>query len=165
VIHALHARGPIRAQVEVTASSVAVGADRCYNCVAPDPWHILELGTASCFASADRPGQWVAVAFLAATVLPRTYAIRTHTTGNAVGQNHPRSWVLEGLADGEWVRLDERTDDTALAAWSTQATFAVPAPVEVSAVRLRSTGPNHAGNHCLALGSFEIFGTLTLPSE
>jgi hypothetical protein len=165
IFNALHGRGKIRDQVTVTASSVAVGSDRCPNCVSPDPWHVLELGTDSCFFSAERPGQWIAVEFKTVKVWPRSYAIRTHTTGNAVGQNHPRSWVFEGLDGSDWVTLDERHDDTALSNWSTSASFTITNPIECSAVRLRSIGPNRAGNACLAMGSFEIFGTLFIPAD
>jgi hypothetical protein len=73
-----------------------------------------------------------------------------------------RSWVIEGAADAgaEWVEIDRRQDDTSLKDFKAVRIFEVAAPRQIRMVRIRQTGPNHAGKSELILSVWEIFGAL-----
>jgi hypothetical protein len=77
------------------------------------------------------------------------------------GSHHPRSWIVEGSSDGNnWIILAEERGNRDLQASHVWKSFPVKNQASVHQIRLRQIGPNHGGDHCLALSGFEIFGTI-----
>jgi hypothetical protein len=73
--------------------------------------------------------------------------------------------VIEGRnEEEEWIRLDERQNDSQLNGRYQIATFEISnrirIRIRIRILRLRQTGLNHRGDHLLAFNSFELFGDL-----
>jgi hypothetical protein len=81
--------------------------------------------------------------------------------GNVADCGIIKQWTLEGRTEDErWTILDERRDDSQLNGPVQAATFELGIRMPVRILRLRQTGLNHRGNHCLGFSAFEIFGRL-----
>jgi hypothetical protein len=103
---------------------------------------------------------WLCYDFRQATVIPTFYSLRSRRD---LGQNseNPRSWVIEGSLDGEeWEILDERNNRMELNGAGQIAAFPMSRELECRFIRIRITGPTHAGHNYLTICIFEIFGTI-----
>jgi hypothetical protein len=110
------------------------------------------------FATTNFASSWIRLDFKHHRIKPTHYSIRTRTECD---YNHPRSWILEGLADGgEWLLLDCRTGNTELSGPRIVRTFSIRTVREVRSVRLQQTGPDSSNHHYLVLKSLELFGGL-----
>jgi hypothetical protein len=106
------------------------------------------------------PNPWIAFDFGPRSVSLTAYSLRTYSGANQCG--HLRSWVLEGSTDGQdYIALDSQTDSGALNSSAAVATFRFEASPPIRFVRLRLTGPNHAGSDFLVLRGIELFGTFS----
>jgi hypothetical protein len=125
----------------------------------------VDLTADSIYASEPEPNQWLCLDFKDRQVAVTHYAIRSHYT---YGQNasHPKSWILEGSVDGSaWMELDIQQDNGQLNGQNLTAAWRTMASEKVRYMRLRHTGPNHAGKHTFWLSSFELFGMLYEPES
>jgi hypothetical protein len=111
-----------------------------------------------CWVSENAPGSWIEIDFGERSVFVTSYFLKTYRC--AEGYSHLRSWVLEGLARGRCVILDERNNRSELNGRSRSATYDCSSPALCKAVRLRQVGPNHRGDHYLVLRRIELFGEL-----
>jgi hypothetical protein len=101
-----------------------------------------------------RDNQWVCWDFKTVRIRPEHYTIRSEPH-----DSHLRQWVVEGSTDGSrWTILDERQNNTDLSQKLAIVTFKITHPEEVRMIRVRQTGLNHNGTHCLAISAFEVFG-------
>jgi hypothetical protein len=72
-----------------------------------------------------------------------------------------QSWTVEGSDDGaSWTEIDRRENNSDLNGERAVKTFAVSQSGSFRKIRLRQTGLNHAGNNCLVLVAFELFGAV-----
>jgi hypothetical protein len=141
-----------RGVIEITASSVYRTA---YSRNATD------LGDNSYFKSQSLPGQWISFGFKPLRIEPTHYAIQTGS------ENHLKSWVVEGSGDGvSWTEIDWRENNSNLNDVTAVKMFVVWRSGNFGKIRLRQTSPNHAGNNCLVLSAFELFGEVAgLPDD
>ena len=114
----------------------------------------------SFFATNDAPNSWICWDFGNRSVKLASYTIRSSRDPSGW---HPKSWVLAVSTDGKsWSAIDERQDNAQLNSPGKTVNFRVTKMVwgNPRYVRLRQTGPNHAGNNVLMLQSVEFFGEL-----
>lgn len=127
------------------------------------------------WSSKEEPNQWVKFDFKNCRIRPDHYSIQT--ISNSLSTKHLKNWVLEGTnADGFtpsqvqendpriiWTELDRRENNYDLSTLNSIAVFEVHDNDQFYRyIRLRMIGPNHYGNHTLAMKKFELFGTLKL---
>jgi hypothetical protein len=126
--------------------------------------HLCDFSPAFSFCTHDRPGQWACYDFKRDQVSLASYSLCSGSFPSASA--HPRNWSLEGSSDGSsWSVLDARTDNNDLNGSGLTATFSVSNRAWFRLIRLRQTGPNHAGNHTLLLSSLELFGRIMKQSD
>ena len=144
--------------VSVTASSVYDNNRSRYN-----PKNVFDLGTDSAYISKNEKDSWICCDFKDRRVIPTSYSMRSYFGGP--GACHLKSWLLEGSKDGtenSWKEIDRRDNNSDMNTKHVTRNFKISrVPSEgFRFIRLKQTGKNHYGDHCLSLTSFEIFGTL-----
>jgi hypothetical protein len=140
----------------ISAIGTAYDGQACYQAR-----NVIELETDSIFCSKNAADQWVGYDFKDMRVAVTHYFLRSN--GEGVGGEHLRSWVIEGSDDGsEWRELDRRENVDFLNKTNGSYVFAIPSVVESRFIRLRSIGPNWAGNQYLSVRAFELFGGVRL---
>jgi hypothetical protein len=102
--------------------------------------------------------QWIEWDFKTAKIEPSHYSINTN--GDKAGGTHLQHWVIEGRneEEEEWIRLDERRENSELNGSGRFATFEIANRVRVRILRLRQIGLNHRRDHILSFSAFEVFG-------
>jgi hypothetical protein len=111
------------------------------------------------FKSKNAVNEWIEWDFKTSQIEPTHYSISTH--GSEAGSSHLQNCVIEGRnEEEEWIKMDERWNDSQLNGPNRIATFEIVNRFRVRIVRLRQTGMNHRGTHILAFNSFELFGEL-----
>jgi hypothetical protein len=124
------------------------------------PGNVLSGSRASFFRSEDAPNQWVQFELPAKAVRPLSYEIRSADL--PPGSVHPRSWVIEGSAEGRnWVEIDRRDDTDELNGSYRIERFTVNCADAFHVIRFRQVNVNHFGNHTFAFAGFEVFGLTT----
>jgi hypothetical protein len=104
------------------------------------------------------PNPFITFDFRPRSVRVLRYSLRTYSGG--VGYGHLRSWVLEGSNDAQaFLVLDDRRDCDALNGNGLEAVFQIEHPEPFQVLRLRLTGPNHAGSDFLVLRGIEFCGS------
>jgi E3 ubiquitin-protein ligase HECTD1 len=110
-------------------------------------------------STSDAAGSWVAIQ-LPLPVILTMYTLRhgfPHTTHTL------RNWNLEGSNDGvAWVVVRTHVNDASLAeqAHSTASWDVDSGGRAYSRYRIHSTGKDSRGNHYLAMGGLELYGTV-----
>jgi hypothetical protein len=113
--------------------------------------NVADLTSDSHFDSKNEPGQWVCWDFGEMRVRPTHYTIWT---------GRLKSWVVEGSLNGRsWTEIDRQTNNQDFCDWNT-ASFAVSKPAEFRFIQLTQIDRRQCGDHYLALGAVEFFGTL-----
>lgn len=108
---------------------------------------------------------WICIEFKNHLIIPTYYSIRSDNTGGK-GYYHPKSWVIEGLAENSkgsnWNLLSKVNDCFLLDGLSKEHTFPIQNPnsPKVKFIRIRQTGPNCYGNHYLFFSAIEFYGKL-----
>jgi hypothetical protein len=103
------------------------------------------------------PNPWISFDFSPRSVAVGAYSLRTYS--GAANCGHLKSWALEGSNDSlEWTEVDSQTDSAALNGSSFVGVFRCAGGRPFQVVRLRLTGPNHAGSDFLVLRGIELFG-------
>eukprot|EP01062_Namystynia_karyoxenos_P008925 TRINITY_DN13154_c0_g1_i1.p1 TRINITY_DN13154_c0_g1~~TRINITY_DN13154_c0_g1_i1.p1 ORF type:complete len:793 (+),score=227.96 TRINITY_DN13154_c0_g1_i1:114-2381(+) len=107
---------PCRCSVEVTVGCSSVWG-KC------DPGNIVDERM-EFFSTQDRPGQWVAVDFNDAVVIPHAYSfVSFHPI---MAGYYPRNWEFQGSVDGkEWETIKRHTNDQTLTRDSAIGTWVV----------------------------------------
>jgi hypothetical protein len=105
------------------------------------------------------PNPYIVFDFCGRIVSISSYSIKTYSGGSGCG--HLRSWVVEGkCADrDDIIVIDEESDCPQLNGSGAQANFGCRKSERIGWIRLRLTGPNHAGSDFLVLRGIEFFGT------
>jgi hypothetical protein len=89
-------------------------------------------------------------------VRPTHYSSHPHSSNLYV-----HSWIVEGsLDDSNWSILDRRENNDEMTSAHPIGTFTVSHSDESRFLQLRQIGKNAAGNDCLVLYAFELFGQL-----
>lgn len=116
---------------------------------------VLDLtSTEHVWTNWDTSNQWLCYDFKTSWIRPTHYSIRSEPY-----TSRPQHWVIEGSVQGfEWIELDQRSNNTDLKTSLVTKVFSITNSVPVRQIRIRQTGPNHAGGHCLAFSAFELFG-------
>jgi hypothetical protein len=95
-------------------------------------------------------------------IIPTHYTLRSYHEESV---NNLRSWVIEVSVDGAtWTEIDRKSNNEKLHSGNAIATFEVAKHEECRLIRLVNVGPNHSGDDCLHISSFEIFGSLLEPT-
>jgi hypothetical protein len=108
------------------------------------------------YGSDDQPNQCITWDLSWAKIRPTHYVIESRSL---------KSWVIEGLTDGEnWEELDRQAD---YEGWGATAedrarSFPIANQVECTKIRLTQTGKNHDGNDVLFIDNFDVFGAIRL---
>jgi hypothetical protein len=111
------------------------------------------------FYSANQTNQWICYDFGDSRIKPTHYSIRSRYDSGS-GDFHPKSWDVEGSVDcNQWEEVDSRDNNNDLNAQNVVRLFAVTHSSEYRSLRLRQTGPNHAGTNYLVISGFDIFGS------
>jgi hypothetical protein len=140
----------------ISATGTPCDGQACYQAR-----NVTELETDSIFCSRNEANQWLSYDFKDMRVAVTHYFLRSN--GEGVGGSHLRSWVVEGSDDGSgWRELDRRENVDFLNGANRSYGFAIPSVVESRFIRLRSIGPNWAGNQYLYVRAFELFGGVRL---
>jgi hypothetical protein len=93
-------------------------------------------------------------------IMATQYSIRSRQRCRP-GNIHPKSWVIEVSDDkSSWTSVDEEVGNGDLNGASYVKTFKVDTPKSGQYLRMRQTGPNHTGGHCLSFDEIELFGNL-----
>ena len=165
-----------RGMVVVTASSVRDDSDACR------PENTIDFGSPVGFTSKNERNSWICYDFGYRRVIPTSYSLRSIDA--PPGSCHPKSWVLEGSNDeSHWTEIhgfDSKgrslyrdsyyrdKDKRAVESDSLNRNLAAANfPVchcrgeAFKLIRLRQTSWNWAGNHTLALDSFELYGIVS----
>jgi hypothetical protein len=141
--------------VDVTASSTDHTANKGSNF----PENVVDLETSACFTTGSAVTQWICLEFKRHHVKVSHYSIRT--LGGQPGDDHLKSWVVDGSQDGQnWIDLDQRCDNDQLNGSHAVASFEVTRSALCRYIRIRQVGKNHCGNHRIALSAFELFGSV-----
>jgi hypothetical protein len=128
------------------------------------PKNAVDFDTDSRFYSQGETNQWLCYDFTNMRIAPTHYIVRSN--GNPTGNNHLRSWVIEGSEDQvQWVELDQRNNDGGLNGPKSICSYEVRTVMECRFIRLRATGPNWYGNNHVNLEAFEVFGGLRVPNS
>jgi hypothetical protein len=113
------------------------------------------------FRSDEHGTQWLCYDFHKLKVRLTHYTIKTHSASALTGCNNPQNWVIEGSNDEhKWVEFDRQENNQFLNSFSVVKVFRLASSEPVQMIRLRQTGPNHAGNNELVAEAFEVFGSL-----
>jgi hypothetical protein len=151
--------------VEVTSSPPLCDEDFCA------PKNVADLKRPSYFVSQFRdtaeaiqhaPNNWVCYDFKQRAVVPTHYSIRS-CANTELGRDsvNPKCWAVEGSMTGsEWNEIDHRENSGDLNRRNITCTYEVENSVLCRFVRFVNIGRNHAGNDCLCIAGFEIFGSM-----
>ena len=86
------------------------------------------------------------------------YSFRTQSSH---GNDHPKTWTVEGSMDGrKWRLIDEKKDRTELCGKGKLKTYTTKYKGKYSYFRFTQTGTNSIDGHYFDLGKVEFFGTL-----
>jgi hypothetical protein len=138
--------------VSLTASSIGNETYLLHN--------VADFGNQGFFYTNDEADSWIRYDFKDMQIKVSHYSIRSAQTYNG---GHLRSWTLEGSKDGSnWVKIDDRENDTSLNSKGAVSTFSVSESVEegFGMIRLRQIGTNSDGTDYLAVDAIEFFGIL-----
>lgn len=121
------------------------------------PYQVANEDFTECWMSQNKPEQWIMFDFMNKPIILLNYLIKTHKY--SAGSCHLKSWKIEGSNDGDqWKTLDERDSDI-LNEEDKEAVFDCSKnDTPYRFIRLIQTGPNHRGDHMLALSRVEFFG-------
>jgi hypothetical protein len=149
----IHSHGCV-AFVNVTASGTINKG--CFG-----PSNAADVRAKSTFVSFKGPNQWIAYDFRPKWVRLTHYAIRSRFDGFR-GCNHLKSWIIEGSEYGEdnWIEIDVKVDNGDLNNGNIIKVWEIGSDRLFRMIRLRQTGPSHAGKLYLVVSSFELFGSL-----
>ena len=112
-----------------------------------------------CWISQNKPDQWIQFDFINKVVMLQHYTIKTHRYSK--GSCHLKSWKVEGSNDGELWEVIDKEDNDLLNEENKEATFECQKKDGAFRyIRLLQTGPNHRGDHMLALTRIEFYGFL-----
>lgn len=138
-------------RIEISASSSESEYKRPHNVIdykVNDKWYSKNL-----------PDSWICFDFVKSRVEVTGYSIKT--PGWISGNRNPKSWDLEGSNDGKcWRLIDRHENSYDLDGFSITKTYHFRPTAQFRYIRMRQTGPNHAGNDYLCLCELELFGTL-----
>ena len=113
------------------------------------------------FHSKDIENSWICLDFKDHRISPSSYQIKSYPYNQ--NDQHPKSWVIEVSNDSEnWYVVDENVNCSYLNDRSVTHTFKIKNETihTFRFLRMRLTGPNWLGKNSLAIGSFEVYGTL-----
>lgn len=117
--------------------------------------------SSSIFYSDQEKSSWICFNFKNHRIIPTDYQIRSYYCWGQ--NNYPKSWVIEGSNDNkQWEIVDEENNCSYLNGENLVHTFHINKNnnKEFQYIRMRSTGPNWAGENYLAFSLFEIYGKL-----
>ena len=110
-----------------------------------------------CWMSQNKPEQWIMFDFMNKPIILQNYLIKTHKY--STGSCHLKSWKIEGSNDAEqWKTLDERDSDILNEEDKEEVFDCSKNDTPYRYIRLIQTGPNHRGDHMLALSRIEFSG-------
>jgi hypothetical protein len=128
------------------------------------PKNAADMGSGSCFMSADQPNQSMGYDFKTLRIVPDHYSLRSL---DFEYNDHPKSWVIEvsdtGYADS-WAIVDSQENNSSLKGAAFIAHFPIWRPRSCRFIRMRQTGQNHRSKDTLLFSAFEIFGLLIEPA-
>lgn len=115
------------------------------------------------FRSDDQQNAWLMFDFKEKKIHPTHYSIRTKPTGK--DGEHAKNWVVEASNDNKnWIKLDEKKDETALNDESAFHTFQIQEKIRPDQyfqyIRIRQTGTNCDGDFYFNIACLEYFGSL-----
>ena len=114
------------------------------------------------FFSNFKPDNWIRFDFVNGQVLPTGYKIKS--INGPPNYNHPRGWFIEGSNDGDkWEIIDTRNNNEDLNGQRFVCLFKITKKKDkkkFKSIRMRLNGPNWRKTNCLAIESFELYGTL-----
>jgi hypothetical protein len=120
-------------------------------------WKVGDVHEHRHFVSGASDDEWICWDFEDRRVIASDYTIRGWIL----------SWIVEGSIDGEsWIELDRRQNADEMRRPPCTCSFSIAnsraksKSPECRFFRLRQTGENGNGEHCLRLSRFELFGTL-----
>ncbi|KAK8838464.1 hypothetical protein M9Y10_033091 [Tritrichomonas musculus] len=140
--------GDISSKVQITFSSM--GSGQAINVTHYDKDDYFETNGFS--------RSYICFQFKGFSVVPTNYQIKSSNNGN-----YPKSWDIEGSNDeSNWVTLAQERGCSYLNGQNKSHVFSLynDSSKSFSFIRMRLTDPNWKGNDCLAINSFELYGSL-----
>ena len=121
------------------------------------PKKAVDLDSEDAYISKNQENSWLCCDFLDNRVIPTSYSMKSNN------EQRPKSWAFEVSSDGSsWTEIDRREDNYDLndpMAIHNFTTSHVTGKDGFQFIRIRQTGPNHAGDHTFVITLLEIFGT------
>jgi hypothetical protein len=137
----------------VRITSASVNGDPATSMV----WKVADVHEHRYFVSGESDDEWICWDFDSRRVIASDYTIRGCIL----------SWIVEGSIDGSnWIELDCRRNVGEMRRPPCTCSFPIwnsrskSKRTECRLIRLRQTGENGNGEHCVRLSAFEVFGTL-----
>ncbi|KAH0787280.1 F5/8 type C domain containing protein [Histomonas meleagridis] len=123
------------------------------------PSVVADFSSPDYYYSLDSKTNWIKFHFINSTVSITSYTLKSVPIGPRGG--HLKSWVVEGSNDNEsWSEIDSRLNCNDLNNKNATKTYPCKNQIEVSFIRIRQIGENHAGNNFMCLSAVEFYGTL-----
>jgi hypothetical protein len=108
------------------------------------------------------PGAWVCYDFKGVQLTSTHCSMLSYPAGPKA--EHPKSWVIEAPMTGkEWTEIDKCDNDSQVNGSKLIGTWRVAKPTQCRFIRIRQTGPGHAGPNNLLLPLVEVFGIVHIP--
>lgn len=143
-------KNPYNEGVLITASSLGRGS-----------LESLTFNGTSVFSTDSYPDSWITFEFVDINIQPTHY-----TLGCTESYDSPRSWKLEGLAEGkEWVTISEQTNDCSLGDMSRSHTWAVQTDRFFHTFRILQIGETSGRTHFLKCCGFELYGIVKMKQK
>ena len=140
--------GNISNQLQITFSSIGSG----------EAINVTHYDKNDYFQTNNFPRSYITFHFKGFSIIPKNYQIKTTNNGN-----YPKSWVIEASNDEcNWNRIAEEQNNSLLNGPNQSHIFSVynPDSEGYSYIRMCLSGENWNHNNCLAINSFEFYGSL-----
>ena len=152
----VHCNGNVHEKgiVNITAENCVDETNNIYK-----PYVVANHHDENFYWSKNQPGNWIMFDFNTMTVALTNYTLKTYDA--AIGCHHFKSWVVEGSNNGEeWIELDRRENNYDLNKSFATKIFQCSTVKQCRWIKIRMTGPDHAGYDSIKINAVEFFGTL-----
>jgi serine/threonine protein kinase len=124
--------------------------------------HVVDPAWTGAWTSRRCDDAWLSVDFGEARCIVTAYTLTSAPSPE--GGKHLRSWVLEGSVGGSWSQIHKVDDNKTLNSPSAVYSADRVTPVTAKTIRLRQTGPSHAGPGTgFSLANIQLFGSVVAP--